>query len=153
MNQNSSRGESRFPSKWIHHSYSHIIKQSKQINEWKMPLLPISHSLFDLYKHYLICYSSIIEFIFHDIHATTKTKEYHIFFILIITIVTHHGSYLWCNIHISKYTNVQILNKTGIEPASMRSEIHLSWSYRLTTAHIFRSPTTTPQSLMCSIKK
>ena len=46
-------------------------------------------------------------------------------FYLTITIVTHHGSSPWCNIHISKYTNVQILKKTGIEPIIMRSKIHL----------------------------
>ena len=126
MNQNSSRSESRFPSKWIHHSYSHIIKQSKQINEWKMPLLPISHSLFYLYKHYLICYSSIIGFIFHDIHATTKTKEYHIFFILSnnnrcntswkLPLVQHS------HFQIHQCPNTQQDRK---EPTSMRSKIHL----------------------------
>ena len=66
-----------------------------------------------------------------DSYFTTfmpQQKQYSIIFssfYLTITVVTHHGSYLWCNIHISKYTNVQILNKTGKEPTSMRSKIHL----------------------------
>ena len=46
-------------------------------------------------------------------------------FYLTITIVTHQGSYPWCNIHISKYPNVQIVKKTRIEPTIMRSKIHL----------------------------
>ena len=94
-----------------------------------------------------------------DSYFTTfmpQQKQYSIIFssfYLTITVVTHHGSYLWCNIHISKYTNVQILNKTGKSLQACDLKSTYMRSYRLTTAHIFRNPTTTPQLLMCSIKK
>ena len=74
----------------------------------------------------LQCYSSIIGFIFHDIHATIKTIEYHIFFILFNN---NHCNTSW-KLPLVQYSHFQIhqcpnTQQDRKEPTSMRSKIHL----------------------------
>ena len=61
--------------------------------------------------------------------------------------VTCGATFTFPNTPMSKYSTRQGSSLQTCGPKST-----CAWSYRLTTAHIFRSPITTPQSLMCSIK-
>ena len=61
--------------------------------------------------------------------------------------VTFGARFSFPNTPLSKYSTRQGSSLQACSPKST-----CAWSYHLTTAHIFRSPTTTPQSLMCSIK-